>query len=288
MNVFGPPRWNEYPDLSERGPVKDGRGKVIGSFGIGRDITQRKNAEKGLRESEEQFRQLAENIREVFFVMQINPVQVTYVSPAYEEIWGRPRQEVYERATAWIDSIHFEDRERVARAFDLEVKDANVSVEYRIVRADGSIRWISNRSFLVRDSAGRPSRVVGIAEDITTRYQEQAALQQAHQQLRAALEESEQRAKENAKLTELVDILQSCQTVEEAYKITANTVPTILACRSGALCVTSPSRSLVEAVATWGDAVATERTFPPDSCWPCGAERFTAWTMQRRRCDVVT
>jgi diguanylate cyclase (GGDEF)-like protein/PAS domain S-box-containing protein len=256
-----------YPIFLNVGPVKDDHGRAIGSFGIARDITQRKLADKALRESEEQFRQLAENIREVFFVMQTDTGKVTYVSPAYDEIWGRPRKEVLERPTAWIDSIHPQDRERVGRAFEMQMSQENTSMEYRIVRPDGSVRWISNRTFSVTDANGAVRRVVGIAEDITSRHQEQAALREAHEKLGSALSDAMAHAKETAKLTELVDILQSCQTVNEAYKITGDAVPTIVASPAGALCITSSSRNIVEAVVTWGDGTAIERTFAPDSCW---------------------
>jgi diguanylate cyclase (GGDEF)-like protein/PAS domain S-box-containing protein len=119
----------------------------------------------------------------------------------------------------------------------------------------------------IKNEAGRIVGSFGIGQDITVRRQEEAALRDAHERLRAALLESEQRAKEGAKITELVDVLQSCQTVEEAYKITGNTIPAILSSRSGALCITSPSRNIVEAVVTWGDQIPTEKTFGPDSCW---------------------
>jgi PAS domain-containing protein len=86
-------------------------------FGIGRDISGRREKENALRVSEEQFRQLADNIHEVFFVATPEPVRMVYLSPAYEEIWGRPRQEAYDRPAAWIDSVHPEDRAGVGSFF---------------------------------------------------------------------------------------------------------------------------------------------------------------------------
>ncbi|HEV7967238.1 MAG TPA: diguanylate cyclase [Candidatus Acidoferrales bacterium] len=92
-------------------------------------------------------------------------------------------------------------------------------------------------------------------------------LEETHQKLNAALQEAEQRTREAVRLTELMDVLQSCHTVEEAYKITGDTLPDVLPAQSGALCITSPSRNLVEAVATWGHESATEKTFAPENCW---------------------
>ena len=87
----------DFPAYLSSSTIKDNEGKVVGVIGIAQDISARKSAEEALRASEEQFRQLAENIREVFFVSMPDPIRVTYVSPAYEEIWGRPVQYLYAR-----------------------------------------------------------------------------------------------------------------------------------------------------------------------------------------------
>jgi two-component system, sensor histidine kinase and response regulator len=153
---------------------------------VAQDVTERKRAEAALRASEEQFREIAENIREVFFVSLPAPDRVTYVSPAYEEIWGRSRQQIYERPDAWIDSIYVEDRERIARSFQESQTGQPTDVEYRIVRPDGSLRWIRNRTFPVRDAGGKFVRVVGIAEDLTERKQAADAMREAKESAEAA------------------------------------------------------------------------------------------------------
>jgi PAS domain S-box-containing protein len=157
-------------------PIRDASGEVIGAATIARDISERKQAEEALRKSEEQFRELAENIREVFFVSTPEPVRVTYLSPAYEEIWGRSRQDVYDRTNAWIESICPEDREQALATFADSQRGTATDTEYRIMRPDGSLRWIRNRTFPLRDSEGQFYRVVGTAEDITERKQAEEAL----------------------------------------------------------------------------------------------------------------
>lgn len=92
-------------------------------------------------------------------------------------------------------------------------------------------------------------------------------LEEAKRELSIALRQSEQRAKEAVQLTELVDILQSCQTVDEAYRVTETALRGALPSHSGALGMTSPSRNIVEVVVGWGDSLATEKTFHPDDCW---------------------
>ncbi len=135
---------------------------------FGRDLTLQKQAHAALRKREEEFRQLAENIRDVFWIADADLKQVLYVSPAYEEIWGRSRESVYRDPGSWVESIHPEDRERVLVAL-LKVAQGGYSDEYRVVRPDGSLRWVADRAFPVRDDAGRIVRIVGIAADITER-----------------------------------------------------------------------------------------------------------------------
>jgi diguanylate cyclase (GGDEF)-like protein len=92
-------------------------------------------------------------------------------------------------------------------------------------------------------------------------------LEEAYGKLDVALREAEQHAQDALKLTELVDVLQSCHTLEEAYKIAKSALPTILSSQSGALCITGSSRNVVEAVASWGHSPATAKMFPPVNCW---------------------
>ena len=128
---------------------------------------ERERAVEALGESEERFRQLAENIQEVFWITDPTKNLVIYVSPAYEIIWGRPRAEVHTSALSWLDAIHPEDRETVRQAALTKQADGIYDEEYRIVRPDGSIRWIRDRAFPVRNNSGEIYRVVGVARDVT-------------------------------------------------------------------------------------------------------------------------
>src|ERR1700730_8894507 len=132
-----------------------------------------------LRQSEEMFRQLAKNIREVFFVLLPDQHRMVYISPAYEEVFGRHCQELYSRADAWIDSVHPEDRDHVRSVFARSIQRITTTMEYRILPPDGSVRWIHARSFPVEDSQGRLSFIVGIAEDISDRKSAQEEMEAA-------------------------------------------------------------------------------------------------------------
>jgi PAS domain S-box-containing protein len=163
---------------------------LIGAVVTFVDITERRMAQHALQQSEEMFRQLAENIREVFFIITPDPPRMAYVSPAYEEVAQRPRQELYERADAWIESVHPGDRHHVVDVFEQSMQGVATAIEYRMHRPDGSVRWIYARSFPIRDSQGKLCRVVGIAEDITDRKRAMEVMEVAR-----AAAESANRAK---------------------------------------------------------------------------------------------
>jgi two-component system, cell cycle sensor histidine kinase and response regulator CckA len=131
---------------------------------------QRLWAEQALRESEERFRQLAENITEsVFWMSDPQAQQILYVSPAYEHIWGIACESLYSNSATWIEAIHPDDRQQIQANFFDQSLLGKYDEEYRIVRPDGSIRWIRDRGFPIKDHNGKPYRAVGFAEDITNR-----------------------------------------------------------------------------------------------------------------------
>ncbi|MEM9116421.1 MAG: EAL domain-containing protein [Cyanobacteria bacterium P01_F01_bin.56] len=132
--------------------------------------------EQSLRESEEKFRQISEHIQEVFWLIDLAPTSelatgMSYVSPAFEKIWGQSRQPLYKDRHAWFTTIHPDDRSRVTAAFARLLDQNTYDEDYRIVRPDGKIRWIRDRGFPIRDQQGNLYRIVGLAEDITARVQ---------------------------------------------------------------------------------------------------------------------
>jgi PAS domain S-box-containing protein/diguanylate cyclase (GGDEF)-like protein len=133
------------------------------------DISAQKRAEAQWRESDRRFRQVTDNIREVFWLTDRLKNEMLYVSPGYEEIWGRSTEELYASPHLWMEAIHPDDRQRVSAAARTQQIAGRYDEEYRIVRPDGSLRWIRDRAFPVRDTGSEVARVAGVAEDITDR-----------------------------------------------------------------------------------------------------------------------
>ena len=163
--------------------VRDGQGQPRYFISQIQDITERKQTENALRESNEKFHLLADNITDAFWIRSPDMREVHYISPAFERIWGRSAESLYANPQQWADFILPEDRERVLGVFAALTGDApSLDIEYRIVRPDGEIRWVRARGFQVRDAADKLIRLTGIVTDITER-------QRAAEALRTSLEE---------------------------------------------------------------------------------------------------
>ncbi|MEH1824977.1 MAG: PAS domain S-box protein [Nostoc sp.] len=179
-------RWFQWNAIA----IHDDKGEVIEIQGVARDITEQKAAlherqlaEAALSESEEKFRTFAENTHATIWIGSADSFQPLYISPAYEKIWGQSSQGLFEQPTSWLDTVHPDDRDRAAQSIEQLLSGSqSISAEYRILRPDGSVRWIWNRGFAVYDDQGKVNYYGGIAEDITERklaeqkISEQAAL----------------------------------------------------------------------------------------------------------------
>jgi PAS domain S-box-containing protein len=198
------PDGTRVPLIAYQIPLHDDSGSLIGAVNMLVDISERKRAELSLRESEERFRQVVENIDEVFWMSDLEKNRMLFISSGYEKIWDETRESLYSSPRKWIEAIHPEDRERVFRAALLKQRTGDYDEEYRIIRSDGTLRWIHDRAFPVRNADGTVDRIAGIAEDITERKKAEEALKLRSSQ-QGALADLGRRALERGNLDQLLD-----------------------------------------------------------------------------------
>lgn len=160
-----------YWEFASISPITDEQGKITHFLAVKEDITAQKKAIRALKESEERFRQLAENIPGTFWMIDCRG-RLLYASPNYETVWGRTCRSRYYAPESWIGSVDPRDRERVRQAYANLGKTGKYDETYRIVGPNGTgTRWIYDRAFPIYDSEGKVSRWAGIAEDISERKQ---------------------------------------------------------------------------------------------------------------------
>jgi PAS domain S-box-containing protein len=222
-DVLTHPFWADFRELTQRAelracwsePFFSSVGEVLGTFAMYYNdprapcaseldfiastahlagiAVERKLNEERLRAQEERFRQVTEAIREVFYLTEWDPSapvqKVLYVSPAYETVWGRTCQSLLDDPRSWSYDIHPEDRERMVQSYVTGATEGTFDVEYRLLRADGSVRWIHDRAFPIHDARGRVYRVAGISEDITERKRVEDEILSARDQIEALRKE---------------------------------------------------------------------------------------------------
>ncbi len=232
---------------------------------LNRELSRREQAERSAAEQKELLQSILDSCSDAVIVADTsgkiilrNPVGVRYNA-------GAPAQELTENYPRLL-GLYKNDGETMFKTEELPLsralrgESAN-GLEICIRSPNGGEpRWGLAAGGPLLNNRGEKQGAVVFLRDITDR-------KKADEQLKVALQESEALARENKELSELGDSLQSCQTVDEAYKMSENALSGILGLRPGALCILNPSRDLVESVATWNDCSTTEPLFHPDDCW---------------------
>lgn len=209
-------------------PLLDAHGTPTHFVVVEDDITRRKEAETALRESQQQFTQLAESINEMFWLFDIAAQRHIYVSAACEKIWGVPREKLTAEPGAWRELIHPEDRPRVEAYFKAP---EGALLQFRIVRPDRTVRWVQTSAVALRDDSDKVYRYAGVLSDITAQRQAQQRRQLAREITRQIMEAS-------CPTSALEPIL---RTIAEAYGWDA-----------GLAWVREPGTATLRCVATWG------------------------------------
>ena len=197
-DIVHDPLWEDYRHLAAphglracwSTPIFDPQNKVLGTFAIyykrpglpqeqhlrliestshtATICLNRHRTKQALRESEERFRQVVENIAGVYWMTDVVKKRMLYVSPSYEKTWGRSCLSLHQSPHEWLEAVHPEDRKRVRQAVSKQAR-GEYQEEYRVVRPDGTVRWIRDCAFPIHDSNGEVYRIAGVAEDITER-----------------------------------------------------------------------------------------------------------------------
>ncbi|MCG7920587.1 MAG: PAS domain S-box protein [Candidatus Thiodiazotropha lotti] len=159
--------------------IRDDQGRVCGILSLVRDIDVLRKERSRLRESEEKFKQLTHSIKEVFWLGSPDWQQVFYISPGYEQIWGRSRESLYDNALNWMEALPEDDLKCVEEFLGEERSQDWVELtfpEYRVYRPDGTMSWVEAKAFAIKNERGECYRIAGIAEDITERKENELEL----------------------------------------------------------------------------------------------------------------
>ena len=180
--VSGRTLWVHSQASVERDP--DGTPRRM--TGLVRDITERREAQRALQQSEMRLRQITETISDAFWLLTFDGSTPFYVSPGFETIFGRRCTEAKGSTVGWLESVHADDRERMANEFSAMLNGAQHDAEYRIVHPTGELRWVHEKARLVRDARGTPLAIAGVTTDITVRREQHSALIEYAQRLERA------------------------------------------------------------------------------------------------------
>jgi PAS domain S-box-containing protein len=167
---------------------------------------------------EEELRLIPETIQDVFWMSTPGITHMLYVSPAYERIWGRSLDSLYQRPQSFIEAIHPQDRAQVQQGIPGHAR-GEWEFEYRILRPDGSVRWIHDRAFPVYDDRGNLVRMVGVARDITDRVQAEERVKAALIEKETLLHELHHRVKNNLQIISTLLDLQAAAADDERVRI---------------------------------------------------------------------
>ena len=148
------------------------------------DITERKHAENAIMESEEQLTRILNDVTDVVWSLSWPDMKVNFISPSVEQVFGRPMAEFAENPSLWSTTVHPDDQHISDIALQQLINEGSAVRECRIIRPDGSIVWINDKSKIIVDQNGKPIRLDGVSRDITERKQAEITVKESEEKYR--------------------------------------------------------------------------------------------------------
>lgn len=153
--------------LSTSGQTTFEHGTAVGFIGAVVDVSEKRRAQAAIHASEARFRAFARYSANLLWIIDPASNNIDYRSPAYERIWGVPLKDAPKDLDDWFDHVHSDDLQSVRAALEAVKAGELVLHEYRIIRPDGSVRWLRDTTFPIRDDVGQVALIGGIVEDLT-------------------------------------------------------------------------------------------------------------------------
>ncbi|MGB3189546.1 MAG: PAS domain S-box protein [Limnoraphis sp.] len=246
-------------------PIFDSLGQYVGAFAMITDITKRKQIEEALRESEEQFRLMADHAPVLIWISG-NDTQRYFFNQSWLSFTGRTLEQ--EVGNGWIENIHPEDREEFLKVYQQKFQLRECfSLEYRLRRADGECRWLLETGIPQVNQSQEFTGYIGSCIDITESKKIRQQLREINDQLRDGMNALEQRNQEMVLLGEMNSFVQASSSLQEAHQMLADLLKPLFPDCGGGVFMLGESEHYVEAVATWGEDFVIPTFFRLDECW---------------------
>jgi diguanylate cyclase (GGDEF)-like protein/PAS domain S-box-containing protein len=252
--------------------IRDEQGGVLSTHCLFEDITARKMAEEELKTSVASL----ENI----ITSSVDPIAIVDAHGRFIR-WNQAAEEVFGyKAQDLAGKTAFEfyaDQETLEAMLNQLRRDGFVrGYEIALRKKDGAVAPFSLSIRLLRDEEGKSTGSVCVARDLSEKSKSLAAMEQMNAKLQSLVQEAERRNHDLTLINCMAENLQSCLSLEEAYPLITRHAQGLFPAWSGALFIRNAANNLLEAVSTWGDAVAGDTVFPPNDCWAIRRGRVNA------------
>lgn len=259
---------DEYRWIVDIGtPIHGPDGEFRGYFGDCLDITEIQHLNEALAEGRERYAlaQRAAHIVSLDWNIESNRLQW---SEEIEPLLGFAPGGFGHTYEAFLECVHPEDRAAVEQAVKAAMKRGHsYHIEHRIVRPNGSVRWVLETGDVVRDAGNKAVRMIGIVQDITDRKRAEEALRQSHEQLTASLATLQIHTRDLTQVNEMNELLQTCLKEEEIHRVFAHMAHTLDLGSGGMLAMARRPGHSLQSVASWGDTEGMDTAFSLDDCW---------------------